>query len=69
MTVVSGQFVSLKYQNSQEEFILGVDDGKDVPYLAVQDSEDWDVVASGGLTGLSCLDDLDRHRGRWRAPG
>lgn len=59
VTVLSGQVISLKYQNSQEEWILGVDSVKDIPYFAVQDSDDFDVVASGGLTGLSSLDDLE----------
>jgi len=59
VTVQSGQVVSLKFQNSQEEFILGVDSVTDVPFFAVQDSDDFDVIASGGLTGLSCLDNLE----------
>lgn len=67
VTILSGQVVSLKYQNSQEEFILGVDAVTDLPYFAVQDSDDFDVIASGGLTGLSCLDNLELQTAFFKA--
>jgi hypothetical protein len=50
VTIFSGQLISL---DTSGNWVLGAAAGK-VPYLALQDSVDPDVLSSGLLTGLSC---------------
>jgi len=55
VTVLSGQLVSLAWDatDSVYEWVLGGAAGR-VPYIAVQDDQDEDVLECGKLTGLSC---------------
>ncbi len=61
VTIKSGQVISLAYDGvlSEEGWNLGVTASTDIPYFAVQDSDDFDVVSSGVLTGLSSLDQIE----------
>lgn len=56
VTILSGQVISLDWNSvlDQYEWVLGGVSGQ-VPYIALQDSVDPDVVESGTLVGLSCL--------------
>jgi len=65
VTVLSGQVVSLKWDatDSVYEWYLGADStgaaaGK-VPYIAIQDDQDEDVLECGKLTGLSCAGEFE----------
>ena len=55
VTILSGQLISLAWNatDSVYEWALGGSAGR-IPYIAVQDSADEDVVECGKLTGLSC---------------
>ena len=68
-TILSGQVISLQYStpDGQEEWNLGVVSATDIPYFAVQDSDDYDPIASGVLTGLSSLDNIELQTGYFDA--
>lgn len=53
--ILSGQLISLAWNNTDSvyEWELGGGAGR-IPYIAVQDSTDEDVLECGKLTGLSC---------------
>ncbi len=60
VTIKSGQVISLQWGGGgYEEWNLGVVATSDIPHFAVQDSDDFDVVGSGLLTGLSSLDNIE----------
>jgi len=52
-TIKSGQLIGLRNNASVREFDLGLAAATDVAYFAMQDSDDFDVIASGVLTGLN----------------
>lgn len=60
VNIVSGQVISLQSNNGVYQWILGAV-APALPYIAYQDSLDFDVQASGGLTGLSCLDQIELY--------
>lgn len=53
--ILSGQLISLNWNSTDSvyEWELGGGAGR-IPYIAVQDSTDEDVLECGKLTGLSC---------------
>lgn len=55
MAIMSGMLISKLWStdNSRYEWVLGLVSGA-IPYIALQDYTDADVLAAGGLTGLSC---------------
>jgi len=57
VVIKSGQVISLSYNSEKgyAEWVLGASDTA-VPQFARQDSDDFDVVASGVLNGLSSLE-------------
>lgn len=55
-TIKSGQLIGLRNNSSVREFDLGLAAATDVAFFAMQDSDDFDVVASGVLTGLNSAD-------------
>ena len=54
-TILSGQLVHLAWDatDSVYEWVLGGTANK-VPYIAIQDDQDEDVLECGKMTGLSC---------------
>ena len=56
LTIASGQVISVNIVSSAEVWQIGVSASTAIPIFAYQDSDDFDVVASGGLTGVSTLD-------------
>ena len=54
-TILSGQLIHLAWDagDSVYEWVLGGTAGK-VPYIAIQDDQDEDVLECGKMTGLSC---------------
>ena len=56
LTIASGQVISVNIVSSAEVWQIGVSASTAIPFFAYQDSDDFDVVASGGLTGVSTLD-------------
>lgn len=59
VSLTSGQVISLTMDNGVEKWQLGCPAATDIPHFAYQDSADFDVVASGGVTGLSSLDRIE----------
>ena len=55
VTILSGQVISLAWNSSlsQYEWVLGVATTGATPYIALNDSADYDVVEAGKLPGLS----------------
>jgi hypothetical protein len=68
VTVFSGQVISLSWVggNSDYEWILGGAAGT-TPHLALQDSEDPDVVDANSLVGLSCSGQFELRTGYYSA--
>lgn len=64
VTIYSGQVVSLSYVsgNADYEWVLGCSGGH-IPYIALQDSADYDVVSANSLVGLSMLGDFEIQTG------
>ena len=56
LTIASGQVISVNIVSSAEVWQIGVSASTQIPFFAYQDSDDFDVVASGGLTGVSTQD-------------
>lgn len=56
VSIKSGQVISLDWNSSanQYEWVLGVATLGATPYIALNDSIDYDVVEAGKLPGLSC---------------
>lgn len=56
VTIKSGQVISPWYNSATGlyEWALGWESGNGIPHIAIQDSDQHDVVAAGQLTGLSC---------------
>ena len=67
VTIRSGQVISLSSNNGVMEWVLGQPAAGDIPFIAYQDSDDFDVVASGGLTGLSSQDQIELSTPYFRA--
>lgn len=60
VTIKSGQVISLAWgSGGYQEWNLGVASATVIPFFAVQDSDDFDVISSGVLTGLSSLDNIE----------
>lgn len=58
-TIKSGQLIGLRNNASVKEFDLSLAAAGDVAFFAMQDSDDFDVVASGVLTGLNSADQCE----------
>ena len=56
VTILSGQVISPEWQSATEDYqwVLGVASQGVAPFIALNDSADYDVVSAGNLNGLSC---------------